>query len=754
VLLGAVALRAANPGSLELVNLKVFDLYQQLTPRVYQPTLPGSGFPMPVKVVDLDDESLRRHGQWPWPRTLIAELIRQLQEAGAAAIAFDIVFAEPDRTSPGRVIEHWPATPEFEGLRAQIDSLPDHDEILAETMGQASVVTGFILTSGTGGGRPTAKAGIAHVGDNPLDDAPGFSGAVTSLPDLEAAARGNGSLNIDPDDDQIVRRVPLVLRYQGKLYPSLVAEALRVAQGAGSIVVKASGASGTTAYGAHSGISEIKIGGLVAPTDKHGRLWIYHTGPDPRRVVPAWRALAGDFEPAELRGKIVFVGASAAALNDLRPTPVHPATAGVEVHAQAAEQIISQTFLERPDWADGAEVLGLLGVGMVLIYTVFRLGAAWGATLALTSIAGGIGYSLTLFQDQRLLFSPLYPSITILMVLISASVTSYLHSEAGRRQVRTAFGRYMSPLLLERLAKNPHQLELGGEMRDMTVLFCDVRDFTTLSEKLDAQALTSFLNRFLTPMTEAVHETGGMVDKYMGDCVMAFWNAPLDDPDHARHACETALSMLRRIEELNRSPLTAPAGTTRAGTTGACTTGADKSNGEAPPAPGAALRVGIGISTGPCCVGNMGSEQRFDYSALGDTVNVASRLEGQTRAYGTSIIIGEATRAQARDLAALELDLLRVKGRSEPIRIFALVGDAARAESPSFKALEEAHEIMLSAYRVQNWAIARRQLEAAQRAAAGLGLEPLYGLYAARIEVFESKPPGPGWDGVFVARQK
>ena len=734
VLLGAVALRAANPGPLELIELKVFDFYQQQNNQRYHSTIPGTDLPMPVKVVDLDDESLRRFGQWPWPRTLIAQLVQRLHQSGVATIAFDVVFAEPDRTSPSRVIELWPAGPAVETLRPQIADLPDHDDILAQVIGRAPVVTGFVLTAEPGGQAPAGKTGFATVGENPAAYAPLFNGAVTNLSGIEAAARGNGSVNIDPDDDQIIRRVPMVVRYGDTLYPSLVAEALRVGQGASSIVVKATGA-GETSGGVRAGMTHVKIGALIVPTDRFGQLWIYHTGPEPKRVIPAWQVLTGAFDPAELRGKIVFIGASAAALNDLRPTPVHPATPGVEIHAQAAEQIISQIFLQRPDWAEGAELIGLLVIGMVLIFVVFRYGAAWGAALALAAIVGGGGQSWILFKDQGLLFSPLYPSMTIVMVFISASVTSYLQSEAGRRQVRTAFGRYMSPVLLDRLAQHRHELKLGGEMREMTLLFCDVRDFTALSERLDAQQLTNFVNRFLTPMTEAVHETGGMVDKYMGDCVMAFWNAPLDDPDHGRHACQTALSMLRRLDQLNLALEDMPVG---------------KTNGEARET----LRVGIGLSTGLCCVGNMGSEQRFDYSVVGDSVNLAARLEGLTKTYGVVTVISEATRLCALDLAALELDLVRVKGKAEPVRIFALLGDETLAQGDGFKALQEAHDLMLTAYRVQSWAIARDQLETVRDLAGGFGLDALYDLYEERIDTFLQAPPDKDWDGVYVALTK
>ncbi|MFT5180733.1 MAG: adenylate cyclase [Alphaproteobacteria bacterium] len=282
VLFIAVITRGVNPGVFETLDLKTFDFYQQKSPRIYSEVIPGTDAPMPVKIIDIDDESLAQFGQWPWPRSLVSQLIELLQRSGAAVIAFDVVFAEPDRTSPSRVIETWPASPELDQIRPVIDALPDHDRTLAETIKSARVVTGFVLTGGAARRQPQAKSGFAHVGDDPRGFAqPVYTSAVTSLPELESAAAGNGTLNIIPDTDQIIRQVPIILRYNNELYPSLAAEALRVAQGAGTIIVKSTDSNSGGAFGEKSGIIDVKIGNVVVPTDPDGLFWLHHTGPEP-----------------------------------------------------------------------------------------------------------------------------------------------------------------------------------------------------------------------------------------------------------------------------------------------------------------------------------------------------------------------------------------------------------------------------------------------------------------------------------------
>ncbi len=727
----AVGFKARFPELVEEAQLKVFDAYQRIEPRQYEPVKPLKG--VGVRIIDIDDASLEKIGQWPWPRTYLAQLLAQAFNSGAAVVAFDVVFAEPDRTSPANVLPIWPATPEIEELRAKADRLPDHDAIFADRIRQTNVVTGFVLTEQAGGRAPAVKWGTATAGDDPKPFLFGYAGAVTNLPEIEKAAAGNGSFNITPDRDNIIRRVNLLYRYGETVYPSLAAETLRVAQGASTYLIKSSGASGETAFGEHTGINHVKIGRIVVPTDKHGRIWLHDTGHVPERFIPAWRLLAEDFDPAEVAGHILLLGTSAAGLKDRRTTPLSPFIAGVEVHAQAIEQMLLNHFLERPDWAEGVELLYLVIVGAVLILLLRRFGATWCAVFGAGGVVVAVGTSWYLYSEHRWLLDPVVPSLAALLIYLTGSLINFLQSEAERRQVRRNFEQYISPDLVEQLAADPSKLALGGETREMTFLFCDVRGFTAVSEryKADPQGLTRLINLFLTPMTDAILARRGTIDKYMGDCIMAFWNAPLDDAVHADHACDTALTMFVELEALN-ARLEAEA--------------------QAAGKPFHPLKIGIGVNTGDCVVGNMGSEQRFDYSVLGDAVNLASRLEGQSKTYGVGIVLGPDTRAMANGYATLELDLIAVKGKSEAVHVYALMGREDLLDEEPFKKLQARNSEMLSAYRGQHWQQAREL--AAECRQLNSGLKILYKLYEDRIGLYERDPPGADWDGVFVAETK
>jgi adenylate cyclase len=730
ILLVALVLPGARPTLINQLRFIVFDEFQRIKPRAYQP--------LPVRIVDIDNESLKRLGQWPWPRSLLAELVTKLAAAGAASIAFDMIFAEPDGSSPRRMIERLQSHPALAPLLSLGDLLPDNDEIFARAIGQSNVVLGFILGS-TGGERtPAVKFGIAAAGDPPERFVARFDRALVNLAVLEAAAAGNGSFNSVPDDDGVHRRQPILLGLGDKIYPSLAAEALRVAQGATTYVIKSSGASGEISFGEQTGIASLRIGQTTVPTDGRGNVWLYDSGPVAARFVPAWQVLAGTAPAGLLDGNIVLIGTSAPGLKDQRTTPLNPAADGVEIHAQILEQILSETHLLRPDYADGAERVFILALGLVLIALLPRWGAIGCALIAGSSVALAAGGSWFAFSEHGFLFDPIYPSAVVLLIYIAESLILFFRSEAERRTVKTAFTRYMSPDLVAQLAQHPERLKLGGEMRDMTLLFCDIRGFTTISEQFDAQGLTRFINRFLTPMTDIILGRRGTIDKYMGDAIMAFWNAPLDDAEHAANGCRAALAMIADLNQLNQTW---------------------RQEAEREGRPFRPVDIGIGLNSGLCCVGNMGSDQRFDYSVLGDDVNLASRLEGQSKTYGVSIVIGENTRARAAGFAMLELDLIKVKGKTKPVRIFTLIGDGARAADPVFGELMAANDAMLAAYRTQRWDEAEQRLAECRRLTKGRSraegrLDGLYELYAERIADCRANPPSPDWDGVHVALTK
>jgi adenylate cyclase len=725
VLALALALRVAEPAPVQDLQLGVFDTFQRLAPRPYTE--------VPVRIVDIDNATLERIGQWPWPRVKVAELVSHLFQLGASVVVFDVVFAEADRTSPRRILDGLSGLPVSPKLREELDRLPDNDNVLAQSFTEGHVVTGFVLTNDPGGPQPRAIAGFSYGGD-PFVHLVRRTGSVPNMARLEKTASGNGAFTVDPDQDGIYRRVPLLFAFDDKLYPSLAAEAVRVATGATSYGVKTAGSSGEASFGGSTGITQVRIGkDFTVPTNSRGEILVWYTPPVETRYVPAWQVFAGEVDPSKIEGNIVLIGTTASGLRDIRATPLDPVSPGVAVHAQIIEQVLLGEYLQRPDWATGAEVIYLAVLGLLLALLIPRFGAVGTALLG----AGGIGVAIALswwaYRSWHWLFDPVYPALAALGVYLVGSLQNYLQSETQRRRVRGAFSRYLSPTLVDELAKNPDKLRLGGEMRDMTLLFCDVRGFTTISEQLDPHALTHLINRFLTPMTDIILERRGCIDKYMGDCVMAFWNAPLDDPGHPRHACDAALSMIAALGELN-AKLEAES--------------AEFGHLTQP------LNVGVGLNTGMCCVGNMGSDQRFDYSVISDEVNLASRLEGQSKTYGVSIVIGENTRVRVPELAAVELDLIRVKGKMKPVHIYALLGNETLAKSAAFLALEKVHDRMLAAFRGQRWDEASACIAECRSAGAELGLDDFYTLYEQRIAEFRAEPPPEGWDGVYVAHTK
>jgi len=730
VLAGVLALRAWDPTPMEVLRLKAMDLLQQVEPR--PDTI------RPVTIVDIDDESLAEVGQWPWPRTTLATLVRNLGQAGAVAIAFDAVFPEPDRMSPDQIAAALPqlGVDTADALR----ELPSNDEVFAATIRGAPVVLGQSGRRNGGQGVDGAKvAPYAEVGADPDPFLFAFDGLLRNVPTLERSATAVGMINIEPEVDGVVRRVPAVVRVEDTLFPALSLELMRLA-----LRRNAAAQGGALTFGVRSaphGVSnvffQLSKGGasqnMVLPTDEHGRWWVHFAPYAPDRYVPAKDVLAGTAPPEKIRGKLILVGTSAIGLHDLKTTPLGTVLPGVEVHAQLIEAAMSGEFLTRPNHALTVEIAAAAGIALLMVVLVPMLGAlrtlALGAVLSLGTVFGAY-YA---FAEQRLVYDATLPLATGLMVYAVLVYMSYIREEAQRRQVREAFAHYVSPAVMERVVEHPETLRLGGQMRDLTVLFCDIRGFTTISEAYDAEGLTRLINRFLTPMTQVILDHDGTIDKYMGDCIMAFWNAPLDDPDHARNACRAALTMIERLETLNDelANLAREEGT-----------------------PYTPIAVGIGLNTGECCVGNMGSEQRFDYSVLGDDVNLASRLEGQTKSYGVRIILGENTQRLASDMGTLELDLIRVKGKERPVRIHGLLRGEESAPDPDFQAHKALHDAMLAAYRAKDWATARANLSECRATAIGAGLGELYAMYEARIAAFEQDPPPADWDGVYAAETK
>ena len=698
-----------------------------------------------VVIVNVDDDSLYRLGQWPWPRTKIAELIKALNEMGAKAVVFDGVLAEDDRTSPQLIAKVLEGHPGFQGHFDNIESLPNNDQILAKTIKEAdNFVAAFTWGSYAQGqkhGKPRIKQRLlAKKAEKTafLSSVPRFNSTANFLPVLENASRGNGSFMALPDYDGVLRRAGLIFTDGKKLYPSLSLEAVRVGEGkpwSSMIIAPAENDKGgvkalDTSY-------RIKFKDYNIPVESNALLYVYYrvfdeSGDD---YVSAYKIITPDFrnevEPL-IKDKIVMIGASAEGLKDLRSTAIEAFQPGVEIHANVVEQILQGEYLLRPDITIGAEAMFIFFAGTLMIILAPFVSVSALLVLCVSLMVAALAGSMRAYTQYNLLLDPFYPSLSVFAIFIVSVLLTYLRVEYERRQVRSAFGLYISPDFMQELTKNPDKLRLGGEIRDLTVLFSDIRSFTTISEGLTPRALIQLMNDFLTPMSDVVMQNRGTIDKYMGDAMMAFWNAPLDDAQHARNACNAALQMQKALEKVND----------------AIKEKALK-EGKEP----LLLSAGIGINTGPCAVGNMGSKQRFAYSALGDTVNLASRLEGQTKNYGVEVLIGEQTWKSVPDMATLEADLIKVKGKDNAERIFVLLGGEEIAGQVAFHELKQLHEKMINAYREKRFDQALA-LIAECRQKSDYNLSQLYDVYEERIKELLSQDLDDNWDGVYVATSK
>ncbi|MCB1541328.1 MAG: adenylate/guanylate cyclase domain-containing protein [Rhodoblastus sp.] len=716
-LVAMLSLGATAPDELEGVRNFSFDAYQRIRPRAWSPDTP-------VRIVDIDDESLGRLGQWPWPRARLGAVVKAASDLGAATIAFDMAFAEPDRLSPEFFTRDLDAQTRtrVEGAMAGVES---YDAQFAREISKATVVLGAIMTNnGAPGASAPVKAGFAYAGDDPTPWLADFSAVAAPLPQLAGRAAGIGVLNWLPGHDQIVREAPLIVRSGTTLVPSLALEALRTAQGASTIIVRSSNASGQTAFGAATGVNAIKVGDVALATGPHAERRIYFSRSQRGRFIPAWKLLAGAIPREEIEGRIILVGSSAAGVLDQRATPLDSVAPGVEIHAQLIEHALAGGDLVRPDWAAPAELAAALILSLVAALAASVVRPFAGALIGVVAIAAMFGFGWEAFAMHGVLIDPIFPSITVVVAYLAGLIELFRFERTQKAQVKNAFGRFVSPEIVERLASSPDRLTLGGESRALTLMFCDMRDYTGLVEGLDAAETIAFMNDYLTPLTDTVLAHGGTVDKYMGDAIMAFWNAPLDDPAHARNACLTALAMRTALAGFNAARATLDETKHRRHRD---------------------ARFGIGLNTGLCSVGNIGSVKRFDYSAIGDPVNVASRLEGLTKLYGVDILASEETQGEASDLAWLEVDCVRVKGREAPTRLFALVGDDSLARDPAFGELRDRHEAMLVDYRARRFdeATAAAERLADERA----DLAALYRAFAELAREATTLPEGV-WSAV------
>lgn len=638
VVVGLVALRAADPYAVRVARETTFDTYQQIRPRQAPEGLP-------VRIVDIDEASLAAIGQWPWPRKDLADIASRLTELGAAAVVFDILFPEPDRLSPSTIL----------------GSGDDYDALFAEALAAGPSVL-VMSRVGTGIAAPGPKAGFAMTGTDPLASLPRLDGVAAPLPLLAEAATGLGVASLDREGAGVARRLPLLWSNGSAPLPTLAVEALRVAQGVSTLVVLGDASGAPTVAG-------LRIGALEVPTGPSGDMWLYYRELPASTYVSAAQVLGDDHAQLAplLAGHIVLVGTSATGLLDIRASALGEPVPGVSIHLQAIEQILTGTFLQRADWVGGIELLVIAASGLAVVLILLLTGPLVGLAFSIMIAALATAGSWLAFSQFGILVDASFALFAVLVVYAAMAFFRFAVTDADKRRIRRAFAHYVEPSLLTQIEADAGLLKLGGDVREMTVMFSDVRNFTALSERTAPAELVAMLNRLFAGLGAAIIAHLGTIDKFMGDAIMAFWNAPVEVPRHARHACEAALDMRKALRDLNaRHTVVEP------------------------------IAIGIGISTGPALVGNMGFEARFDYSCIGDTVNVASRIEGACKAVCYDILVTAETRAAAPELAFLAAGSVVLKGISQPEPIHLLVGDAELARSEAFAALAAAHEELLA----------------------------------------------------------
>ncbi len=688
-----------------------------------------------IVIIDIDESSLAEVGRWPWGRDKLAKIVDNLfNHYQVDVVGFDIVFAEKDESSGLETFERLARTslrndPEYQQAFTEIRPSLMHDEIFADSLVGKNVVLGYYFKtnlqeneSGVTGLLPPAltKMDAQWQERLPINEAVGYGG---NLEILQASARSGGYFdNPFVDADGVFRRVPLVQSYEGYLFASLALATAQAHLGVDGIelAVKTDGARGGKEYYA---LENINLRNYQIPVDANGAVFVPYRGVQGSfPYIPIHQVLRRTVNPSALTDKIVLIGTSAPGLLDLRSTPVQNIYPGVEVHANIISGILDDRIKHKPAWTVGYEfvLLCVIAVSMALLLPLVSPLLAAAGTLGLT----GVVLAGTFFAWNSNLILPLAsPLLLILLMFMLHMSYGFFIESRGKRQLAHLFGHYIPPELVDEMSVSPEEYSLEGENREMTVLFSDVRGFTSISEGMDPKQLTQLMNALLTPMTRVIHKNRGTIDKYMGDAIMSFWGAPLHDSEHARHALYAALEMMQELKVMQD----------------------DFRQREWPE-----VNIGIGINTGDMNVGNMGSEFRMAYTVLGDAVNLGSRLEGLTKNYGVNIIVSETTKAAIPEFVFRELDLVRVKGKNEPVAIFEPVGHKNDLEKSVTSELS-AYRKALHNFRAQDWDRAELDFFNLNRSNPD---RMLYQVYLDRIAIYRSDPPGDDWDGVFTHTTK
>ena len=686
-----------------------------------------------IVIVDIDEKSLKEEGRWPWGRDRLALLMDKLfDKYGVAVVGFDVVFAERDESSGLKVLQklgqnQLKGDMSFQATLSQIQPQLEYDKLFASKIKNRNVVLGYYLNNQkdqrASGMLPQPAFPSGSFKGHPVEFAT-YNGYGANLPELQQAAVRAGHFNPLVDFDGMVRRVPMLVEYDGAYYESLSLAMVRALLGPTKLLP----GYADVKSGGYAGLEWLELdaagGRLKIPVDSTVATFVpYRGGQGSFRYISMTDVLHDRVDLAQLKDKIILVGTTAPGLMDMRATPVSEVYPGVEVHANMISGILDQNLKEQPAYMLGAEVVWLLLIGIALSFLLPLFTPAKAIFASVFTLITTTGLSLVAWQYGNVLM-PVANSLLMIALLFAFNMSyGYFVESRTKRQITGLFGQYVPGELVEEMAKHPESVSMEGESREMTILFSDVRGFTTISEGLDPKELSLLMNEFLTPLSRVIYKRRGTIDKYMGDCIMAFWGAPLPDKDHARNAILAGIEMLAALHSLQ--PHFKERGWPE-------------------------IHVGVGINTGRVSVGNMGSEVRVAYTVMGDEVNLASRLEGITKQYGVGIIVGENTRNLVTDFLYRELDLVRVKGKDKPVAIYepiALVGEAGKAVQDEVKLFHEVRRL----YRKQDWDQAELQLMNLQRMSPDTAL---YRIYAERVVYFRKNPPNADWDGVFVFQAK
>lgn len=711
-------------GFVSFVEAKLYDTRLRLT-------LPNKGDDN-IVILDIDEKSLKEQGRWPWGRDKLALLMDNLfDKYGIAVVGFDVVFAEKDSSSGLKVLQELgqnqlKEVSQFQSVLAQLKPKLEYDSVFASKLKQRNVVLGYYFNGSKdiSGVLPDPVFSAGNFKGRPINFTR-WNGYGANLPELQSNAASAGHFNPVIDFDGIVRRVPMIVEYGGAYYESLSLAVVRTVLGSPKLLPGFATAGNDKDY---AGLEWLELSmpqsSLSIPVDSEVSALVPYRGARATfKYVSVTDVLKERIPLGELKNKIILVGTSAPGLMDMRSTPVDEVYPGVEIHANMISGMLNQSIKSSPPYVMGLEVLLLLIVGGALSLLLPLLNPLQDTLIVSLALLATVVINGLAWQYGNIAL-PLAGGLMMIIVLFALNMSyGYFVESRTKRQITSLFGQYVPKEVVSEMSERPEQVSMEGEGREMTILFSDVRGFTTISEGLDPKELSLLMNEFLTPLSRVVYKHRGTIDKYMGDCIMAFWGAPLPDEQHAHHAIVAGLEMLKALEALQPH---------------------FKERGWAP------IHVGVGINTGRVSVGNMGSEVRVAYTVMGDAVNLASRLEGITKEYGVGIVVGENTKEAVPGFIYRELDLVKVKGKDKPVAIFeplGLVGEVGKDALEEMKLFQQA----LRSYHKQEWDQAELQLFNLQK------MSPqtkLYQVYAERVVYFRNNPPGADWDGVFVFKTK